>query len=133
MIALDSNIILRALTGDNAPQARTAQRVIETAQRAHTLLYISDAVLCEVAWVLKRQNRAKRGDVAHILREIVETEKVVVDDSRQVEVAIDRYEHGRGDFADYLICERALGAGATEVVTFDRALRGEPGFRVLGS
>ena len=46
----------------------------------------------------------------------------------ELRTALGAYATGRGDFADYVIRERALAAGCTAVVTFDRALHGEPGF-----
>lgn len=46
--------------------------------------------------------------------------------------ALAAYRDGGGDFADYLIREQAPAAGAVEVVTFDRSVKGEPSFKVLG-
>lgn len=43
------------------------------------------------------------------------------------------YRQGRGDFADYVIREQALAAGASGVVTFDRVLKGESDFQLLGA
>ena len=133
MIALDSNVVLRALTGDDRRQSRIAQRTMRAAVEGGTRMYIADAVLCEVAWVLSRQQRMTRSGVAQSLRELLDTEMITVDDDRVVSAALERYERGQGDFADYLIGERAIAGGATEVVTFDRALRGEPGFTLLGA
>jgi predicted nucleic-acid-binding protein len=39
-----------------------------------------------------------------------------------------RLRHGRADFADYLIAERAIAAGCERVATFDGRLREEAGF-----
>ena len=43
------------------------------------------------------------------------------------------YRQGRGDFADYVIREQALAAGASGVVTLDRVLKGESDFQLLGA
>jgi predicted nucleic-acid-binding protein len=48
-----------------------------------------------------------------------------------VERALTAYRNGKGDFADYLVREQARALDAREVVTFDRALKGEDGFRIL--
>lgn len=42
--------------------------------------------------------------------------------------ALNAYERGRADFADYLIREHARRAGCDNVATFDKALLKEPGF-----
>jgi predicted nucleic-acid-binding protein len=56
---------------------------------------------------------------------------VVVADAAVIDRALHSYRGGRGDFADYLVREQARAAGAEEVVTFDRALKGEDGFRSI--
>lgn len=56
----------------------------------------------------------------------------MVSDAGIAKRALAAYRDGAGEFADYLIREQAMAAGAVEVVTFYRAVRGESGFRVLG-
>jgi predicted nucleic-acid-binding protein len=41
------------------------------------------------------------------------------------------YRAAKGDFADNLIKEQAIAAEASDVVTFDRTLKGESEFRIL--
>ena len=72
--------------------------------------------------------RGHRGGPRSDLR----TELIVVANAAVVERALEAYREGRGDFADYVIREHALVAGAKEVVSFDRALRDEDGFRMIG-
>ncbi len=43
-------------------------------------------------------------------------------------LALEAHRTGPGDFADYLICERAREAGCELVATFDRALLNQAGF-----
>jgi len=57
---------------------------------------------------------------------------IVVSNTGIARRAVAAYRDGAGDFADYLTREQALAAGAAQVVTFDRAVKGEPGFKVLG-
>lgn len=45
--------------------------------------------------------------------------------------AVDDFKQSTVDFADCLLGRRSRAAGASETVTFDRALRGLEGFRVL--
>ena len=133
MIGLDTNVLLRLLLGDDARQEVAAGRLFATATRDGTPLFVSDAVLCEISWVVRRQYRFDRARTANLLLEVVQTAGVVVVDSGAVERAIRDYRAGAGDFSDYLIRERALAAGATEIVTFDRILKREHSVRVLGA
>ncbi len=132
MIALDSNVILRLIIGDDTAQQAVAGRLFARAIRDANALYLADTVLSEVAWTLRSRYGRSRQDIADTIDGLLQTEGVVVDDREGVVRAVSGFRFGRGDFPDYLIRERALDAGATEVVTFDRALKNESGFRVIG-
>lgn len=131
MIALDTNLLVRILIQDDALQARAVERLIARARRDRTALFIADVVLCELVWVLARRAKQTRAEIGAALEQILNAEMVMVADAGIVRRALAAYRDGAGDFADYLIREQALSAGAVAVVTFDRSVKGEPGFRVL--
>ena len=133
MIALDTNILIRVMLQDDAAQARAAERLFVRARREQTPLFIADIVLCEFVWVLTRRAGFTRADIADAVERVLRTELIAVSDASTIEAALAAYRAGRGDFADYLVRAQAIAAGATEVVTFDRALKGEPSFRVLSA
>ena len=132
MIALDTNLLVRLLVQDDATQARMVERLFVRARRDGTPLFVADVVLCELVWVLARRARQARAEIAGALEHVLDAEMIVVANAGIVRRALAAYQEGAGDFADYLIREQALAAGATEVVTFDQAVKGEPGFKVLG-
>ncbi|MFI5311428.1 MAG: PIN domain-containing protein [Gemmatimonadales bacterium] len=133
MIALDTNVLIRLVLHDDEAQARAAERLVVRARREETTLFVADVVLCEFVWVLARRAGLARADIADALDRLLRTELIAVSDAATVDGALAAYRAGRGDFADYLIREQSRAVEATEVVTFDRALRGEEGFRVLAS
>jgi len=132
VIALDTNLLVRLLIQDDASQARAVERLFVRARRDRTPLFVADVMLCELVWVLARRAKQPRTEIAVALEWLLDAESIVVSDARIARRALAAYRGGAGDFADYLIREQALAAGAVEVVTFDRAVRGEPGFKVLG-
>lgn len=132
MIAIDTNVLVRFAVHDDEGQATAAERLFVRARREQHQLFVADAVLCEFAWVLASRYKQARRQIAHALLAVMQTDVIAVTAADEVEAAIRAYAQGKGDFADYLIRERSRAAGATEVVTFDRALRGEDGFRVIG-
>ncbi|HEV8410834.1 MAG TPA: type II toxin-antitoxin system VapC family toxin [Gemmatimonadaceae bacterium] len=132
MIALDTNLLVRLLIQDDATQARAVERLVVRARRDRTLLFVSDVVLCELVWVLTRRAKQSRAAVADALERLLDTESIVVADPGVARGALTAYRGGSGDFADYVIREHAVAAGASAVVTFDRALRGDVGFKILG-
>lgn len=131
MIALDTNVLVRLLLHDDEAQARAAERLFIRARRERTALFVADIVLCELVWVLKSRVGLSRAEIAALLDRLLRTELIVLSDAAVAENALAAYREGRGDFADYLIREQSLSADAEEVVTFDKALKGEAGFRVL--
>lgn len=128
MKAIDTNVLVRFLIDDDPDQCRRARALAARAQVDGERLFVSDVVLCEVVWVLSRTYRVKRDVVRSTLRSLLHADNLAFVDSAALGRALDAFERGRGDFADYVIREHARGSGATILVTFDAALLSEKGF-----
>ena len=90
------------------------QAAVETAD----LVAIPNSALCELAWVLSRNYRLPRVDVAEGIRKLVEAQNVAVD-SDAVRAGLAQPEAG-GDFADGVIAHEGRRLGADVLVSFDR-------------
>jgi predicted nucleic-acid-binding protein len=133
VIALDANVLVRLILHDDEAQARAAERLVVRARRDQTPLFVADIVLCELVWVLKSRAGRSRAEITQALDRLLRTELIVLADAGVAERALELYRAGKGDFADYLIREQAKSAEAREVVTFDRQLKGEEHFRLIGA
>jgi predicted nucleic-acid-binding protein len=131
MIGLDTNVLVRYLTQDDPAQARKATHVIETAAEQRELLYITSIVLCELVWVLEDAYGYRRHDIQTVLERILRTAQFRFDTKQQLWQAWHDYRAGRADFSDYLIGRLGTHGGCQETVTFDKALRASPRFRLL--
>lgn len=129
MIALDTNLLVRYLVDDDPAQARRAAAVVERAVARDEPLYVSQIVVCETVWVLSAGYGFGRDAVASTLENLFRARHLQHEDLDSLRRALEAYRAGRGDFADYLIRERARAAGCDHVVTFDRELLREDGFR----
>jgi len=129
--ALDTNVLLRFLIWDDEVQAHRAKRIVDRAYAESETLFLSDVVLVEAAWVLARSYRQTRRELLAILRSVLDSDILTFESLQRFSRTLDAFEQGPGDFADYLLRERALEAGCKSVVTFDRRLKGQQGFRVL--
>jgi predicted nucleic-acid-binding protein len=127
VIAIDTNVLVRFLTADDAAQYAAAAGLIHGSSSRS--LFVSDVVLCELAWVLDAVYQLGPEEIARGLRGMRATEQFAFEDPDRIDRALTAFESGRGDFADYVIRERGLAAGCAEVATFDRVLQKEPGFR----
>ena len=113
-IAADTKIVVRYLVCDDAAQAEAAARAIEQAE----VVVLSTVVLCEVVWVLRRAYRYGNGEVAGVLRRLIESRGVEVD-RPLAEAGLATLASG-GDFADGVILAEAGRARCDRLVTFDR-------------
>ncbi len=117
-IAVDTNVLVRFLTWDDAPQAALAAQAIEAAET----VVLPTLVLCETVRVLRRAYKLPPREIAATLRDLIDSKPVEVD-RVAAEAGIALLERG-GDFADGVILFAAERAGAAQLVTFDRALGG---------
>ena len=112
MRAIDTNVVVRHLVGDEPEQAARATAVIAAGQ-----VFVSTTVLLESDWVLRSTYGYSGARVAAALRALAGLEEVTVEDPLLLAEALDRAEGGM-DFADAL----HLGAAARceAMLTFDR-------------
>ncbi len=125
MIGLDTNVLVRYIVQDEPRQAAAAVRLIEGGCTAQSPGYVSVLVLVELAWVLTTAYRHGRVLVAAVVRQILRTAELTVEDRDIVLAALREFESGGADFADYLIAHRNHTRGCPSTYTFDRrAARG---------
>jgi len=128
MIALDTNVLIRFLVEDDEKQTRVAKRLIRNAIEREEQLFIGDIVMCETVWVLSSAYRFSRAEIVEALAGLLRARAVVFASADQLARALEAYAKRKEGFADYLIREHAVAAGADTVATFDRSLLKEPGF-----
>ena len=112
MIAIDTNIVVRYLTGDHPVQSAKARALID----AETV-FVSVTVMLESEWVLRSAYGYAPGDVVAALRAFAGLPTVTVTDAPAVAAALDLCEGGM-DFADALPLR--LAAECERFFTFDR-------------
>ena len=115
---VDTNILIRHLTGDPPDQALRATRYLSAA----TDLLLADLILAEVAYVLESFYETPRTDVAASLRAIVGFPAIRVVDEPLLLRTIELYEVERLDFADAYLVASAESTGVGIVASFDRSL-----------
>ena len=118
MTGLDSNVLLRYLTQDDAAEAARATRLIERELSERAPGFISLVVLVETCWVLKRIYGVTPAEISTTVRDLLDTRQLTIERRAAVARALERA--GAGNFADALIADIALDAGCSRVVTFDR-------------
>jgi predicted nucleic acid-binding protein len=119
VIVVDTNVIVRLLTGEVSEEARRAAALLDE----HAVVLLRTVVL-ETEWVLRHTYRFDRMSVNNALREVLAARDVITPDHALIERALGW--HARGlDFADALHLA-AVPSDAT-LATFDRRLRQRAG------
>ncbi len=112
--AVDTNVLVRFLTTDDADQAARARTAIDVGDILVTL-----TVLLECEWVLRRSYGFAPARVAAQLREVLNLPGVAVERSPVAHRALDWAEGGM-DLADAL--HLAQAEDCTAFLSFDRKL-----------
>ncbi len=119
MRAIDTNVLVRLLTGDDAKQAAAAEAFVAAAGQA----WVSNVVLVETVWVLESLYDRGRAEIASALVTILDHRSLVLQDADIVRAALELFRNHRTiGFSDCVVLETALKAGCLPLGTFDRAL-----------
>ena len=115
---LDTNVLIRHLTGDPPVQARHATAYLRKANE----LLLPDLIVAEVVYVLESFYEVKRQQVAELVRAIVGFPAVVVVDEPLLLRALEVYELERLDFAEAYLVANAEASGVGTIASFDRKI-----------
>lgn len=112
MLAVDTNVIVRYLTGDDPAQFARASALIRDEE-----VYVCATVLLETEWVLRSAYGFARGRIVEALAAFAGLPRVTLEDPALMAKAIGWMAEGM-DFADALHLARTQHCAA--FVTFDR-------------
>ena len=113
-ITADTNVLVRAVTGDDAQQSKAAQAALKKAE----LVALPIPALCELVWVLAQGYRIPSGEIAEVIRRLMNGANVAVN-RPAAEAGLALLDAG-GDFADGAIAYEGNWLGADTFVSFDK-------------
>ena len=122
ILSFDTDVLSRLFLKDEPEQLAEARAMVDKVAESGGSLYVPQKVLCELAWVLSVKAGFARDRVAEAVQGIVETAMIEVEGRDPVCAALERHATTGVGFADCLIVENALAAGASSFATFDRRL-----------
>jgi predicted nucleic-acid-binding protein len=128
MIGIDTNVLVRFIVEDDEPQTKRSVALFRRALAKGEPIFISDVVLCELVWVLETAYGVPREEIADALANLMRAKEVEMGNADLVHRAVSAFRAGKGDFADYVIRERAVAAGCSTLATFEKKLWAERGF-----
>ena len=117
MRAVDTNVLVRLATRDDARQAAAAAEFIAGGA------WVSQVVLAETIWVLTSTYALSPAEIATAVEIFLNHSDLAIQDAETVAAALHRFrQRPTAGFPDCLILEVARKAGHLPLGTFDREL-----------
>jgi predicted nucleic-acid-binding protein len=113
-ITADTNVLVRALTGDDAKQSKAAQTALAKAD----VVALALPALCEMVWVLSQGYKIPAPEISDAIRRLMNGANVVVT-RPAVDAGLAMLDAG-GDFADGVIAYEGSWLGAETFISFDK-------------
>ncbi len=113
-VAVDTNVLVRAVVRDDLAQASVATKVLTDAE----MIAIALPCLCEFVWVLRRLYDFQPADAVTAIRVLLAAANVEMN-RPAVEAGLSVLEAG-GDFADGVIAYEGNWLGGETFVSFDK-------------
>lgn len=118
MKAVDTNVLVRVLTGDDEKQAARAAEIIAQG------VFVGRGVLMEVEWVLRSTYKWSRARIVEAVENLLQEASIAADDKAGLGWAVRRLSEG-ADWGDMLHLLDAKGCNAFR--SFEARLAAEAG------
>src|SRR6185437_13633271 len=115
---VDTNILIRHLTGDPPAMADRASAYLQTESE----LLLTDLVVAETVYVLESVYETPRQQVAEAMRSLVALVSVITVDPALLLRTLEIYETDGIDFAESYLVACAETTGVNRVASFDRSI-----------
>jgi len=131
VIGLDTNVIVRYITQDDARQAAAASKLFERVLTVERPGFVGLITLCELARVLEDCYDAGKDRIVTVMEGLLGSRQLVVEEAEVVWKSLRAWDESPADFSDVLVGELLVARGCEKVVTFDKAAAKLPGFELL--
>ncbi|HEY3159891.1 MAG TPA: PIN domain-containing protein [Vicinamibacterales bacterium] len=117
MRAVDTNVLVRLITRDDAPRVDAAEAFVANGA------WVPHLALAEATWVLESVYDRDRKSIATAIEMLLHHRHLTVQDADAVAEALNQFlRYPRVGFSDCLMVEVARRAGHVPLGTFDRVL-----------
>jgi predicted nucleic-acid-binding protein len=119
MIAVDTNVLVRALVEDPAQPRQVRAARARLAQAGE--VFVPQVVQVETVWVLEAAHGLRKAEVVSVLEHLQNNTAFHLQNRERFDSALAEYAAGPADFADYLILAESRSCSA-RLLTFDQRL-----------
>jgi predicted nucleic-acid-binding protein len=120
MAALDTDVLVRWLTADNAKQCAVVAKLLEIAAKKEERFFVPVTVMLQTEWVLRSRYRFDKPTVTAALDALMGVSELEFQSEPALEQALWLFKQtGAPDFADCLHVALVSQAGQGPLLTFD--------------
>ena len=132
MATLDTNVLVRWLTNDDAKQCAIVARLFDEATNKGERLFVTVTVMLEVEWVLRARYQYDKRNVTTALNALLDVTELEFQTEPALEQALWLFKQtGSRDFADCLHIALASLTGQGPLLTFDERASKIKGAKLL--
>jgi predicted nucleic-acid-binding protein len=132
MKAVDTNILVRFLTGDDERQAKKVYSLLKKAELEKNELYVPLLVVLEMIWVLESVYEVTRIEILDSVSDLLLMPVFKFDQQAALQQLIHSAQgNNKYDLSDLLIAHSAKSNGCETVITFDKKAAGFKLFELL--
>ena len=120
MKAIDTNILIRFLTGDDKIQAKKVYLLFKTAESEKKEFFVPLLVMLEMIWVLESVYEISRHDILESIKDLLLMPILKFEHQPVLQQLVSSGQGNKYDLSDLLIAHSASVSGCESVLTFDR-------------
>ena len=128
---LDTNVIVRYLTGDDPRKARQCAQLFERVQGGREAVYTTAMAVAEVVWVLGTRYGHPKANIVEGLRRVLNTSQILFEERETLLMAVDLFERHAIDFIDAYHGAVMLARGTSDIYSYDTDFDHVAGLRRL--
>jgi len=131
MRALDTNILVRFITGDDSSQTDRVHELFRTAEERHEMLFVSLPVTLELIWVLVSTYEAPKAAIAEALQHLLGLPYLRFEHEGRLKNLLATSGQNPLGLGDLLVGLSGKEHGCATTLTFDRKAARHPLFTAL--
>ena len=120
MKAIDANILIRFLTGDDEIQATKVYSLFKNAELEKKEFFVPLLVILETIWVLESVYEILRHDILDAIKDILLMPILKFEHQSALQQLVYSGQGNKYDLSDLLIAHSANVSGCDSVLTFDK-------------
>jgi len=119
-VVIDTNLLVRYLTGDDPRKAKSVDNLLSKAERGELKILVPSIVIAELVWVLESFYQMHSTEIAELIEAVLNTPGIEVTEKSIIASTLKLYRTKNIDLIDAWIIEFAKDRGIKTIYTFDR-------------